>query len=511
MSTEWVGSVVSLDCGESLGTYQGQVTCINNASQTLTLRNAFRNGLKCEVPDITLSAKDIQDLKILSSPENARDLFSRKATPSKLSKEVEESINPKCPSPVKVIHTSGTATNGFHGPGHPMTAGTNGYNNRLTPTQDYHGYLNGHNGYSSRNNGHQRLTPTRDPDVRRPNGTENKPVKKPTTPRKIEGRNNNARRGSQRQDCFSAPVDSFIKDFDFEKNLALFDKQAVFAEIENGFPEGSIIDKKPTKYRCDENVLTSGPVVLQQIKTPSTSGKSYVTDSGLVVPSISADLRARLLNSAVSYGITLDRQVEMVGRSASEMVLQLLGGYHRLSPQNGHQLPIVVILCGPHIQGAEGINCARQLANHNVKTILYVPNNVKLPAEVERELILYDLCNGKKTSSAKDLPAVPVDMIVNALDNDENLHLRHQSWYKPLVDWAGNKRANCLAIDPSVGGSAIDAKWSLAICLPLSLQSPTSQVYLCDLGIPKKVFTDVGIRYMSPFGHKFVIPLHERT
>jgi hypothetical protein len=42
-----------------------------------------------------------------------------------------------------------------------------------------------------------------------------------------------------------------------EKNLALFDKKAVFQEIEKSGPE--VIktgeNKKPQKYRCDENVL----------------------------------------------------------------------------------------------------------------------------------------------------------------------------------------------------------------------------------------------------------------
>ena len=95
-----------------------------------------------------------------------------------------------------------------------------------------------------------------------------------SVPRKIEFR----KKQQTRQDCFSAPVDSFLDDFDFEKNLALFDKKAVFEEIESAQPEEvRAVDKKPSKYRCDENVLQSGPVVLQQIKIPNQSGQTYVT------------------------------------------------------------------------------------------------------------------------------------------------------------------------------------------------------------------------------------------
>lgn len=75
--------------------------------------------------------------------------------------------------------------------------------------------------------------------------------------------------------------------------------------------------------------------------------------------------------------------------------------YFRLNPKNDHQLPTIVALCGPHIQGAQGITCARLLANHNVKTFVYVPNFVKMDHYVEEELLLYDLTDGQKTSCAR--------------------------------------------------------------------------------------------------------------
>jgi enhancer of mRNA-decapping protein 3 len=69
-----------------------------------------------------------------------------------------------------------------------------------------------------------------------------------------------------------------MDEFDFEKNLALFDKKAVFEEIENNNPEVIRVgDKKPTKYRHDENVLQSKPTTFQQIKVPKDYGSSYVT------------------------------------------------------------------------------------------------------------------------------------------------------------------------------------------------------------------------------------------
>ena len=61
----------------------------------------------------------------------------------------------------------------------------------------------------------------------------------------------------------------------------MFDKKAVFQEIENSGPEliRANDNKKPTKYRCDENVLETKQQVLQQIKVPNGHGmsQSYVT------------------------------------------------------------------------------------------------------------------------------------------------------------------------------------------------------------------------------------------
>lgn len=151
------------------------------------------------------------------------------------------------------------------------------------------------------------------------------------------------------EDCFAVSVDSFVDDdFDFEKNLALFDKRAVFDKIErqrelagsttptlSAAAAGGCSSPRPTdaKYRCDETVLPRRKAVYRQILVSSAPGVvtscEYVTDSGLVVPSVQAALRNRLIAAAVKNGFDRGRQIEMVGRSAAEMVLQLLGGGNR--------------------------------------------------------------------------------------------------------------------------------------------------------------------------------------
>jgi len=52
-------------------------------------------------------------------------------------------------------------------------------------------------------------------------------------------------------------------------------------------------------------------------------------DDGLVVPSITSELRWKLFNLVEENGLTTGRQNEIIGRAATEMVLQLLGGGYR--------------------------------------------------------------------------------------------------------------------------------------------------------------------------------------
>lgn len=209
----------------------------------------------------------------------------------------------------------------------------------------------------------------------------------------------------------------------------------------------------------------------------------------------------------------------------------------------------MALLCGPHVQGAQGISCGRHLANHEVEVVLFLPNFVKMHDAVTSEVTLFNKTGGKQVSSIKgrfvlwlywslplqillaslktkallntltfffflcgstDLPDTPVDLIINCLDCHENTFLMDQPWYWAAADWANQNRAPVLSLDPPASGQgqAVEAKWSLSLCLPLPLAEGAGRVYLCDIGIPRQVFQEVGIKYHSPFGCKFVIPLH---
>ena len=107
-----------------------------------------------------------------------------------------------------------------------------------------------------------------------------------------------------------------------------------------------------------------------------------------------------------------------------------------------------------------------------------------------------------------ELPTIAVDLIIVALADELGNQL-HQSRYRIAADWANENRAPVLALDPPPAGTpGVETKFSLVPVLPLAHSLENGKLYLCNLAFPQQVFKEVGIKYWSPFGPKFVIPLH---
>lgn len=205
------------------------------------------------------------------------------------------------------------------------------------------------------------------------------------------------------EEAFGSPVDHHMPaDFDFEKNLALFNKKAFYEEINASKPDVvRNTDKKGARYRCDENILSSKPPVYKQLIVPQPDSIEYVTDSGLIVPSVTPDLHKKILAVAERFGLSFERQSEIIGRACTEMAVLLLGGARRLNPQNQHQCPNVAVLCGSNRTGSQGVNCARQLASQGVRTIVYIQDPVDLTTEMTHELALYRMTSNKVTTNVQ--------------------------------------------------------------------------------------------------------------
>uniref|UniRef100_A0A8C7CHI4 Uncharacterized protein n=1 Tax=Oncorhynchus kisutch TaxID=8019 RepID=A0A8C7CHI4_ONCKI len=53
MATDRLCSLVWINCGETLGVYQGEVSPVDESSQTISLSQPLHNGVKCPVPKVT--------------------------------------------------------------------------------------------------------------------------------------------------------------------------------------------------------------------------------------------------------------------------------------------------------------------------------------------------------------------------------------------------------------------------------------------------------------------------
>ena len=75
--------------------------------------------------------------------------------------------------------------------------------------------------------------------------------------------------------------------------------------------------------------------------------------------------------------------------------------HSRWVPNNDHQRPTVVFLCGPHLQGALGVNCARHMANHGAKVVVFAPSFMRMNPALETELKLLESTTATRTTSTK--------------------------------------------------------------------------------------------------------------
>ncbi|XP_017672541.1 PREDICTED: enhancer of mRNA-decapping protein 3 isoform X2 [Lepidothrix coronata] len=395
MATDWLGSIVSINCGESLGVYQGRVSAVDQVSQTISLTRPFHNGVKCLVPEVTFRAGDITELKILEIPgpgdsRKCGDLQqmdtgipgvgcqvgpSQNGTGKVLKKPISSSAPQNIPRRTDMKNQDIIIS--------PQQQCSKSYMDRhLEALTQSKGFRRRHNSWSSSSRHPNQVTPKK-------SGLKNGQMK------------------SKDDECFGDDIDEIPDtDFDFEGNLALFDKAAVFEEIEtyerrSGTRSRGTPSEKPARYRHDENILESEPIVYRRIVVPQNANKEFCTDSGLVVPSVSYELHKKLLSVAEKHGLTLERRLEMTGVCASQMALSLLGGPNRLNPKNVHQRPTVALLCGPHVKGAQGISCGRHLSNHDVHVILFLPNFVKMLESITNELNLFSKTQGQQVSSVK--------------------------------------------------------------------------------------------------------------
>ncbi|XP_021705253.1 enhancer of mRNA-decapping protein 3 [Aedes aegypti] len=520
MSDNWIGKSVSIQCREDIGVFQGVIKQVSPAEIVIT--KAVRNGipLKKTTVEVTFTCKDIERLELIAS-SNVPNLFPVKQQPQ-VSNQLDQSVVNGFDS-LKLGKANGNPGRNKTPPNGKLSAKSPGPNKYGNGQQQRNGFENGSakstsrpieingtgGGPSSQKAGNNSFAPYKnDPQKKKPrNGNGNG-----------NGGNN---RYANKNSAFGTPVDDPMMDeeFDFEKNLALFDKQAIWDEIDAIQQKPDLLRQTNSaanrKYRHDENVLASEPTQYRQIELETLvvetavagggSTQEYVTDEGLVIPSIPRTTRNLIQQLAENHGLAMERQNDLLARGATEIALQLLGGSRRLTPNNQHQWPKIVIVCDEPFNARLseiGIATGRLLACHGLKVVVYVSCATN-STRTSHELELYAATGNLFTFNVNKLPSS--DLVIAAIKSHRPA--------EPLRKWLSESRAPVLVIDPPAGGlDSISAKCSILPILPLNdlgPESATGRLYLCSLGIPDKFFTDSGIKYKSPFD-KAVIPIHRR-
>jgi enhancer of mRNA-decapping protein 3 len=307
--------------------------------------------------------------------------------------------------------------------------------------------------------------------------------------------------------------ESLEEDFDFEGNLALFDKKEIFKEIDNEHIFGTKGSQKPDlvrqlykpeeKYRHDENVIESMLMQFKNVQLEFKPKQEYTTDEPfIIIPSIPQSLRNRIQNLACDHGHSMERQNDFLARGAVELALNLLGGSRRLSPKNIHQWPRVTIICDEPYnfrQSEIGLSTARQLASHGLKVMVYVKTSSH-SEKSSKELELFTASGNDFTGNVKDLFASDL-VIMSVTSMNQN---------SQIIRYITENRAPVMAIDPPATGiSEITIRNAVLPILPLDdIHNTCGKLHLVNISISEKFFKDAGIKYSPFFGSKFISPLH---
>ena len=219
MDEQWLGKAVDLNCG-ALGVFQGVIGGVQLAEQTITIKNVIHNGVPSKMSSVTIEARDIKSIEFVQTSSDSNGSNGLTATAS--------SAGGQKPATSTITTVAKKKTN------HRNVAENLARN--------------------SNNHSQRKYPPTASPYDHR------------TSPRK--GLESNQQRVtpkpkyySKDEDCFdNIDMDNiYTKEFDFERNLALFDKQRVLEEIESNQPD--VVRLIDHNRRAGAGAAAAAPVV----------------------------------------------------------------------------------------------------------------------------------------------------------------------------------------------------------------------------------------------------------
>lgn len=334
-SSQFIGSFLSINCGPILGVYQGTVSNVNPETQSICLNQPFRNGIPFDVEKVTLRAADIVNLEVLRLASDMGDEEPEIIPVPKPKNKPRTNSGPRTMYPGNSSSaqlTKGSDYLNFKTREVDKARGLTKPRRSLTPdplppslladlslTDDFTTQ-----GFAYNDNPvfftlfPDEFGPVSKVDTfRQPNFKSQKKLNQQKRD-EMEGfqdfsgayrlraasfSGKGESKGEKRNDYLFAPIDEDLmaQDFDFEANLAMFDKKA-FQNNTTYVPTTSA--PNPKNFRHDQNIITDASRVSSWISTktsmdalsgvpisadnPNGNG-SNVTDNGLIKSDINEE------------------------------------------------------------------------------------------------------------------------------------------------------------------------------------------------------------------------------
>lgn len=318
----------------------------------------------------------------------------------------------------------------------------------------------------------------------------------------------------------STPVEDVKKSFDFERNLALFDKKKVFDEIR----QNDTVDQSQrlvTHNRASKN-YANDEMILGQNGANSKAKKVNVDELlspfgpvPLASPLQLVQLEQRLLEE----GRSADGLVELAARGVSEVAIKALG-VSRFHRNNHNSMPLVVVVAGPNRSGLRALAAGRLLATRRVQVFLFTvgtpPNSWKDHMRAFKASGATVVSSTSELEKAIEDNPAPAELILDGLQGFEvsladlydKTDLASAQW---VVSWANRQKAPILAVDvPSGDKTQMNARWIACCGFPVhAIANTSAKKFVVDLGVAPAALNAAGMRRFESvwFGAQTVMPV----
>lgn len=236
----------------------------------------------------------------------------------------------------------------------------------------------------------------------------------------------------------------------------------------------------------------------------------FTTEEGIEVPAVTKQQMIEIDRIAIEEtGPNLFQMMENAGRNLCLLTIDVLGDKWKSSN--------IVILAGTGGNGGGGICAARHLANRGAKVSVCITEPDKLREVTAHQLHVLQSTSAKIISLAElenENPDVILDAIIGY-----NLSGEPKGISLELIKWVSRQPGLVISLDiPSgiksttgeVADNHINPNMTLTLALPKTglLPSVSGDLFLADIGIPRKVYEKLGLIYHQPFDKHYYTKLN---